>query len=113
MTFSYYSTSAITTHEEALKAGGNIFGGVRNPYVTYSGWDWAMDPDGLRYILNEFADRYQLPMMIVENGLGDIDEKGEDGMIYDDYRIAYLKAHIQAMKEAILIDEINLIGYTP
>ena len=77
-----------------------------------SDWGWQIDPKGLRYSLNEIYDRYQIPMMIVENGLGAYDEKEEDGTINDDYRIEYLKAHIEQMKEAVE-DGVDLIGYTP
>ena len=38
----------------------------------------------------------------------------DDGSIIDDYRIDYFRAHIQAVKEdAVLIDGVDLIGYTP
>ena len=50
--------------------------------------------------------------MVVENGLGAYDKVEEDGSIHDDYRIAYLRAHIQAMKEAVE-DGVDLLGYTP
>ncbi len=50
--------------------------------------------------------------MLVENGLGAVDQLTEDGCIHDDYRIAYLKAHIEQMKEAMK-DGVDLIGYTP
>ncbi len=53
-----------------------------------------------------------LPMMIVENGLGAYDTLEEDGTVHDPYRIEYLKAHVEAMAEA-LEDGVNLIGYTP
>ena len=45
-------------------------GGVENPYLEKSEWGWAIDPIGLRLVLNDFYDRYQLPLFIVENGLG-------------------------------------------
>lgn len=51
--------------------------------------------------------------MIVENGLGAKDELTADDQIHDQYRIAYLKAHIQAMKDAIEKDGVPVIGYTP
>ena len=73
---------------------------------------WQIDPKGLRYSLNEIYDRYELPMMVVENGLGAYDKIEEDGSIHDSYRIDYLKQHIEQMHEAIL-DGVNLIGYTP
>lgn len=53
---------------------GNIFGGAGNEYLKKSDWGWAIDPEGLRYYLEEVYDRYQVPLMIVENGLGAVDE---------------------------------------
>lgn len=86
---------------------------VRNPYVQASDWGWQIDPVGLRYAMNWFYDRYQLPLFIVENGFGAIDQLNSDGTIDDDYRIDYLKAHIKAMKTAVEEDGIDLLGYTP
>lgn len=86
---------------------------VRNPYVQASDWGWQIDPVGLRYAMNWFYDRYQLPLFIVENGFGAIDQLNSDGTIDDDYRIDYLKAHIEAMKTAVEEDGIDLLGYTP
>ena len=111
-TFSYYMSVCATTDEKVLQGNGNILGGATNPYLKASDWGWQIDPKGLRYSLNEIYDRYQIPMMIVENGLGAYDEKEEDGTINDDYRIEYLKAHIEQMKEAVE-DGVDLIGYTP
>ena len=111
--FSYYSTSCETTHTDAPKDGaGNLVLGYKNPYIQYSDWGWGMDADGLRYILNEIYGRYQVPIMIVENGLGAIDTVEADGSIHDDYRIAYLKDHVRAMSEAI-DDGVELIAFTP
>ena len=62
--------------------------------------------------MNELYDRYQIPLFIVENGMGAVDKVEEDGSINDDYRIEYLREHIKAMKEAIK-DGVDLIGYTP
>ncbi|MFR3452101.1 MAG: family 1 glycosylhydrolase [Collinsella sp.] len=77
-----------------------------------SDWGWQIDPQGLRWALNEIWDRYQLPMMIVENGLGAYDEVEADGSIHDTYRIDYLRAHIEQMREAVK-DGVDLMGYTP
>ena len=51
-------------------------------------------------------------MMVVENGLGAYDKIEEDGKIHDEYRIDYLKKHIEQMKEAVR-DGVDLMGYTP
>lgn len=111
-TFSFYQTSCITTHKGAEKSAGNMMVGVKNPYLKASEWGWQIDAKGLRYALNEIYERYQIPIMIVENGLGARDEIASDGRIHDNYRIEYLRAHIEQMAEAIK-DGVDLIGYTP
>jgi 6-phospho-beta-glucosidase len=104
-------TNCFSADPSVSQDGGNMVMGVPNPYLKKSDWGWAIDPDGLRWSLNEVWDRYQLPIMVVENGFGAIDERGEDGKFHDDYRIDYFRAHIQAMDEA-LADGVNLIAYT-
>lgn len=110
--FSYYSSSCSTADEDIIKSQGNFLGGVKNPHLKASDWGWQIDPKGLRYSLNEIYDRYQIPLMIVENGLGAYDKLEEDGTIHDPYRIEYLREHIKAMREAVE-DGVDLIGYTP
>lgn len=85
---------------------------MKNPYLKASDWGWQIDPEGLRFSLNEIWDRYQLPIFVVENGLGAYDKIDEDGKVRDDYRIDYLSQHILQMHEAIL-DGVDLRGYTP
>lgn len=111
-TFSYYMSTCITTHTDVEQGEGNIIFGFKNPYLASSDWGWQIDPKGLRYTLNEIYDRYRLPMMVVENGLGAYDVKGEDGIVHDDYRIEYLRQHIEQMKAAVQ-DGVDLMGYTP
>ena len=111
--FSYYSSSASSTDPNALKTGGNISSGVKNPYLSANEWGWQTDPKGLRYILNRFYERYEMPLFIVENGLGYDDRADEQGYVADDYRIAYLKEHIIELKKAVLEDGVDVIGYTP
>jgi len=111
--FSYYMSRTEKkekTNEES--SSGNIIGGVKNPFLKASDWGWEIDPEGLRISLNKLYDRYQVPLFIVENGLGAKDTVEADGSINDDYRIDYLRDHIKAMGEAIE-DGVNLIGYTP
>lgn len=108
--FSYYSSSCVTAKDNYEVSGGNFTMGARNPYLKYSEWGWAMDPQGLRYALNEIYSRYQIPVIVVENGLGAIDQIEEDGSIHDSYRIEYLREHIKALKEAI-DDGVDVFGY--
>ncbi|WP_207940356.1 6-phospho-beta-glucosidase [Enterococcus sp. DIV2402] len=112
--FSYYMSMAINekSAEETDPAAGNLMEGVRNPFLEASEWGWQIDPLGLRISLNDLWDRYQVPLFIVENGLGAKDTIDEKGAINDDYRIEYLAKHIQTMKEAVE-DGVDLMGYTP
>ena len=75
-------------------------------------WGWQIDPLGLRNALNQLYDRYQKPLFIVENGLGAKDVPDENGYVADDYRIDYMRKHIIALKDAVEIDGVELMGYT-
>ena len=110
-TYSYYMTNNVTTHDTEEKVGGNYSAGIRNPYLKYSDWGWAIDPIGMQYSIEMIHDRYRRPIMIVENGFGAFDTKEEDGSIHDDYRIDYFIPHIEAMSKAI-DNGAELIGYT-
>lgn len=114
--FSYYMSVAATADPTRRITGeGNIMGGVQNPTLEASEWGWQIDPIGLRLVLNQFWDRWQKPLFIVENGLGAKDELVEvDGLktVVDDYRIAYLNDHLVQVGEA-LKDGVPVLGYTP
>lgn len=118
ISFSYYSSRCASADPEVngQKTAGNIFASLKNPYLESSEWGWQIDPLGLRITLNNLYDRYQKPLFIVENGLGAVDElvKDEHGdmTVNDDYRIEYLRAHIQAMRDAVTEDGVELWGYT-
>ncbi|ENE3044310.1 family 1 glycosylhydrolase [Escherichia coli] len=86
---------------------------VSNPYIDTSEWGWQIDPAGLRYSLNWFWDHFQLPLFIVENGFGAVDQRQADGTVNDHYRIDYFSSHIREMKKAVVEDGVDLIGYTP
>lgn len=109
---SYYHSTCVSHKKVNAKTGGNLIAGVENPYLKANDWGWQIDPDALRYLLNVLYDRYNVPIMIVENGLGAYDAVENDGSIHDEYRIDYLREHIKAMKLAIE-DGVDLIGYTP
>ncbi|WP_067842703.1 glycoside hydrolase family 1 protein [Amphibacillus sediminis] len=111
LSFSYYMTMVASGAPDKTKQRGNFFSGVKNPYLESSDWGWQIDPKGLRITLKKLYDRYQVPLFIVENGLGAYDTVEEDGSINDDYRIEYLRAHIDQMGEAIS-DGVDVMGYT-
>lgn len=115
ISFSYYmSTCGCADPDAHPQAAGNIIPGVANPYLRSSQWGWQIDSKGLRYLLNQFYDRYQKPLFIVENGLGARDELIEkDGVltVEDDYRIEYMREHLLQVEEAIE-DGVEVLGYT-
>ncbi len=116
ISFSYYMSICETADStKKIKGEGNIMGGVPNPTLKASEWGWQIDPKGLRYVLNQFWDRYQKPLFIVENGLGAVDELVEDEngnkTVIDDYRINYLNDHLVQVWEAIE-DGVEVMGYT-
>jgi len=108
LAFSYYYTRII---DAATWATGKS-NGLDNPYLEASPWGWSINPTGLRVALNQYWDRYQVPLMIAENGLGAFDTPDADGRVHDDYRIAYYREHIRAMREAVA-DGVDVIGFFP
>ena len=111
--FSYYMSSTVSvTQTDLPRVQGNLVGGVKNPFLKSSAWGWEVDPTGLRIALNELYDRYEKPLFVVENGLGAIDQIDEQHYVADDYRIDYLRDHIQAIAAA-LSDGVSVMGYTP
>ncbi|MFL0252519.1 glycoside hydrolase family 1 protein [Clostridium neuense] len=111
ISISYYSSACVSIVKAGEKTDGNGTANIKNPNLEASDWGWQIDAVGLRYVLNQIYDRYELPIMIVENGLGAVDVLSEDGAVHDAYRIDYMRKHIEQMKEAIS-DGVKLIGYT-
>lgn len=112
LAFSYYNSGVCSSDKSKKKTGGNQIGGLANPYLEETEWGWPIDPVGLRITLNQLYDKYQIPLMIVENGMGASDTLEADGTVNDEYRIDYLRKHIIEMEKAIEIDGVDLIGYT-
>lgn len=92
--------------------GGNTLNALRgkNDYVKQTEWGWNIDPYGFCHYIMDFYHRYQLPVLILENGLGHRDTLEADGTVHDDYRIEYLKNHIIQMKKSIGYGA-DIIGY--
>lgn len=108
--FSYYDSMTVS-HEATGSTSNVISSAVKNPYLEVTKWGRAIDAKGLRLVLNELYDRYQIPLFVVENGLGTEDEFIND-TVMDDYRIDYHRQHIQEMKKAVEEDGVELLGYT-
>lgn len=121
--FNYYNTATAsdgTKGDASTKEGDQqvatdlpgYFNGATNEYLGKTEFGWEIDPDGFRITLREIYDRYQLPMIVTENGLGAYDEVNENGEIIDDYRIEYLQKHIEQANLAV-DDGVDLFGYCP
>ena len=110
--FSYYQSSVYDKNVSMkLHTGGAS--GANNPYLKESSpppYNWVVDPVGLRYILNVLYDRYNIPMFVVENGIGLIEAPDENGEIHDEFRQRYVKEHLRNVHEAILYG-VEVMGY--
>lgn len=118
ISFSYYFSVCMRDGENRNNADAQtiqtLYSAYENPCLKRSSFGWTIDPMGLRIFMNELYDRYRLPVMVVENGLGVKDDVlTADGKVHDDYRIAYLREHIKAVNAARTEDRIPVMGYLP
>ena len=117
----YYSTATVGAWVDAAAEGKadqavmpgveGLFTTVKNPNLPRTEFNWEIDPVGFRNTMREIYSRYHLPIIITENGLGAYD-KLEDGKIHDQYRINYLRAHIEQLK-LVVTDDVEMMGYCP
>lgn len=89
-----------------------VYRGVANPHLQRTAFGWEVDPVGFRTTFRQLYDRYRLPLLVTENGLGADDVLEPDGSVHDPYRIDYLAAHVAQMREAI-DDGVEVLGYCP
>ena len=116
ISLSYYASDCASEDGARKKVTqGNLSTAIKNPYLHVSDWGYQIDPMGLRILLNQLYDRYQLPLFIVENGMGFQDQLIRDGngsyTVEDDYRINFFQEHLLQLYEAIQ-DGIPVLGYT-
>lgn len=120
--FNYYSTATVewselddthlTGNQQSGASEPGIFKNFANPNLLHTEFGWEIDPDGFRATVREMYSRYHLPMLVTENGLGAYDKLTEDGKIHDDYRIEYLRRHIEQIKLAVS-EGVDMMGYCP
>ena len=120
----YYSTATIAASrgdstDVSARAGDQqimlgeegVYRAAENPFVSKTKYGWVIDPEGFRYTLRKVYERYRLPILITENGIGAPDRL-ENGQIHDDYRIEFIRRHLHAMRLAIT-DGVEMLGYCP
>lgn len=121
--FNYYNTQCVgaDTQEMVVTYKGDqqttsrepgVYVGYKNAHLEETAFGWLIDPTGLRVALNQVYDKYHLPIIITENGIGGYDVLEEDGMIHDAYRIDFYRKHIEQMKLAI-DDGVEVFGFCP
>ena len=121
----YYSTATIAASrgdasDVAARAGDQqimlgeqgVYRPAENEYVGKTQYGWVVDPVGFRYTLRKTYERYRLPILITENGIGAPDTLEEDGSVHDAYRIDFIREHLHQMKLAIT-DGVDMLGYCP
>ncbi|KFX60249.1 glycoside hydrolase family 1 protein [Clostridium botulinum] len=121
----YYSTATIAASKGdasdiSARAGDQqimlgeqgVYRAAENPYVDKTKYGWVVDPIGLRMTLRKVSERYDLPILITENGIGAPDKLEENETINDDYRIDYIRKHLEQLKLAIN-DGVEVMGYCP
>lgn len=110
--FSYYR-SAVYKSDGTITVDTGGAAGVENPYLegcSPKPWSWPIDPKGLRYVCNLLNDEYNLPLFVVENGIGLDEVPDENNEIVDDFRVKYTRDHLLQLQEAIK-DGCQIIGY--
>lgn len=110
VSFSFYTSSCLTTGENGEQTAGNLVCSVRNPYVEATEWGWQIDPVGMRTMLNAFYDRTHKPIFISECGLGARDVLEDDDSIHDPYRCEYLQRHFEQIALAQQ-DGVDVLGF--
>jgi 6-phospho-beta-glucosidase len=100
-----YRGSGVIKQEEA-----GLYKMIDNPYTPASEWGWEVCAPGLKMSIMEIYNRYMLPVLITENGLGAKDELTNDNQIHDEYRIRYLSEHLKEIKDCIDMG-YPVIGY--
>jgi 6-phospho-beta-glucosidase len=111
--FSYYATFTIDSTQIPTGTAPNYFAEVgtkKNPYLQANEWGWQIDPQGFATAILTLQNQTHLPIFPIENGIGVREHWDGEHEIDDDYRIAYHRDHIQAMKNAVA-KGANVIGY--
>jgi 6-phospho-beta-glucosidase len=122
--FNYYASHTVaaplgdgsdvgdTGDQHIIMGEEGVYRPAVNPYLVKNAFGWEIDPVGFRSTFRQIYDRYHLPLLVTENGLGAFDTLEADGTVHDPYRIEYLAQHIEQIQWA-LTDGVEVLGYCP
>lgn len=120
--FNYYNSGTVgylegissnaKADQQSIYDIDGVFKGSKNPNLSKTQFGWEIDPIGFRSTFRILYDRYQLPLLVTENGLGAKDTLTSDFKIHDDYRIEYLHKHILEIRKAVS-EGVEIMGYCP
>lgn len=96
----FYGTNIYTAQRVGVSAEGAAVAQTLGLGEPYTSMDWLMEPQCLYWACRFFHERYQLPIVITENGMANNDWPALDGKIADPQRIDYVHRHIQAIQQA-------------
>ncbi|KMY48280.1 glycoside hydrolase family 1 protein [Peribacillus loiseleuriae] len=122
--FNYYTSQTVqesTGDEEDKQGTGDqhltigetgVFKGAKNQHLKTNEFGWEIDPVGFRTTLRQIYSRYGLPLIVTETGLGAFDKLEEGDKVHDEYRIDFLRKHLEQMQLAIS-DGVEVFGFCP
>jgi beta-glucosidase len=80
------------------------------PGIGRTVYDWPVTPEALYWGSRFFYERYNLPIVITENGVSTSDWVDLDGRVHDAARIDFLRRYLLELKRAVE-DGVDVLGY--
>ena len=80
------------------------------PAPPLSAFKWPVVPESLRWGPRFLHERYQLPVVVTENGISLADWVALDGKVHDPQRIDFLQRYLTELRRAIA-DGADVRGY--
>jgi beta-glucosidase len=104
----FYSTNIYSGHYVRATPAGD-FEQVTDRDLPVTAMGWPVTPEALYWGPRFLHERYQLPIVITENGMAS-DDSVEDGRVHDQQRIDYLQHYLRQYRRAIA-DGVPVLGY--
>ena len=106
----FYGQNIYNGHEYTVDENGNAVEVQRPVGHGRTAIGWPITPSCLRWGPRFLYERYQLPIVITENGMSAHDVVSPDGKVHDPNRIAFLEAYLAELEKATE-DGVDIDGY--